>query len=302
MDAGAPSSRPAAVEVRHLRALVAVAEEGTFTDAAIALRTSQASVSRLVAALERELGVRLVRRTPRGATLTGAGQAVVVRARRVLGDVAAMVRVAERGEDGEGTRREVRIGYAWSALGRWTTVLQRRWAAEQPGSVLVFVQVNTPTAGLLEREADVAVTRRQLDPRRFATAVVGTESRWAAVAADHPFARRRGVRLGDFTGQTVGIDARTGTTTQDLWPPDAAPAATRDTHSVDEWLTLIAAGQAVGLTSQATTFQHPRPGVVYRPVLDADPVPVRLAWWRDEPARWIEDLVRMVTELYREAG
>ena len=49
-------------ELRQLRALTAVVDEGTFTDAAIALRTSQASVSRAVAELERTRGTRLLLR------------------------------------------------------------------------------------------------------------------------------------------------------------------------------------------------------------------------------------------------
>lgn len=293
-----PSNPDPSVEVRQLRALVAVAEEGTFTDAAIALGTSQASVSRLVASLERQVGVRLVERVPRGARLTEAGEAVTVRARRVLAEVEAIARTGGRAA-GASAGVEVHVGYAWAALGQHTTRAQRRWAAQQPGSSLVFVQVNTTTAGLLERSADVAVTRRRLDGRRFETALVGTEPRWAALPSDHRLARRRSVRLGDFVEETVAVDARTGTTTQDLWPAQAAPTAMRETHSSDEWLTCIAAGQAVGLTSQATTFQHPRPGVVYRPVADAEPVPVWLAWWRDEPARWVDDLVDLVTELYR---
>ena len=60
----------------------------------------------------------------------------------------------------------------------------------------------------------------------------------------------------------------------DIWEPRAGPAAVRDTHSVDEWLTLVAAGPAVGMTSEATVAQYPRPGVVYRPVRDVPPVQV----------------------------
>lgn len=281
-----------AVEMRHLRALLGVVDEGTFTDAAIALGTSQASISRTVADLERELGVRLVQRTSRGAAPTVAGVRVAAHARRVLEEVDAMARVAAD------TDAEVRVGYAWSALGRHTTPLQRRWSVEHPGSTLVFVQAGTGTAGLLEGAADIAVTRRRLDERRFCSALIGVEARYAALAADHPLARRRSLRMRDFAGATVGIDARTGTTTEDLWPPEAAPAATRDTHNVDEWLTLIAAGQAIGITTAATTWQHPRPGIVYRPVRDAPPVPVWLAWWRDgEPACAVA-LVQLATELY----
>ena len=71
-------------DLRQLRALTAVVDEGTFTDAAIALRTSQASVSRAVADLERDLGVRLLLRTSRGARPTVLGRRVAEHARRVL--------------------------------------------------------------------------------------------------------------------------------------------------------------------------------------------------------------------------
>ncbi|HET6561651.1 MAG TPA: LysR family transcriptional regulator [Marmoricola sp.] len=281
-----------AVELRQLRAFVTVVDEGTFTDAAIALRTSQASVSRSVASLERELGARLLQRTSRGVVPTVAGARVLGRARRVLDDVSAIEReVAD-------TSGELLVGYAWSALGRHTTTLQRRWSAEHPGSTLVFVQANTTTAGLVEGAADIAVTRRPLTDRRFETALVGTERRYAALASDHPLARRRTVGMADFSGATVGIDSRTGTTTQELWPADAAPGATRETHGVDEWLTLIAAGQAIGITSEATARQHPRPGIVYRPVRDAQPVPVWLAWWRDDRPAQATALVQLASELY----
>ncbi|GAB4064935.1 LysR family transcriptional regulator [Angustibacter speluncae] len=278
------------VELRHLRAFAAVVAEGTFTDAAIALGTSQASVSRTVAALEARLGARLLQRTSRGAVPTAAGTRVLAHAQRVLDEVAALERVLDDGG-------EVRVGYAWSALGRHTTPLQRRWAAEH-GSTLVLVQANSPTAGLVEGVADVAVTRRLLDERRFEQALVGVEPRFAAVASDDPLARRRTLVLRDFAGRTVGVDNRTGTTTPDLWPAELAPGATRETHGVDEWLTLIAAGQALGMTSEATARQHPKPGVVYRRVRDAEPVPVRLAWWRDGRPAWAPDLVRLARGLY----
>ena len=87
-----------------------------------------------------------------------------------------------------------------------------------------------------------------------------------------------------------------------MWLPDAAPAATRETHGVDEWLTLIAAGQAVGMTSEATTRQHPQPGLTYRRVRDARPVPVRLAWWRDSMPPDAAALVRLACELYSAAA
>jgi DNA-binding transcriptional LysR family regulator len=281
-----------ALDLRQLRAWLAVVDEGTFTDAAIALGTSQAAVSRRVAALERHLGVHVLQRGPRGAAPTATGSRLLPHARRVLDDVTALERVAA---DGGG---DTRMGFAWSALGRHTTTLQRRWAADHPGRRLLLVQANTVTAGLLEGTVDVAVVRRTVDDGRLGTALVGVERRLATLSADDPLARRRTVSLADFAGRTVAVDPRTGTTTRDLWPAGGGPEATREVHGVDEWLTAIAAGEALGITSEATAAQFTRPGVVYRPVRDAPPVPVHLLWWADDPPREVAELVALLRGLY----
>lgn len=280
------------LELRHLRALVAVVDEGSFTDAGAALKISQASVSRAIAALERALGAPVLRRTTRDLSLTTTGARIIGHARRILEESAAITRVAAEAPG------ELRVGYAWAALGRHTTAAQQRWAAAHPGSELRFVQSNTPTAGLAEGTAELAVLRRPLDDERFISVLVGVEPRNAAVASTDPLARRRSLTLNDFTGRTIAVDTLTGTTTPDLWPTDAGPAATRSVHGIDDWLTLIAAGQAIGISSEATARQHPRPGVVYRPVRDAPPVAVWLAWWRDSPPPHATTLVHLACDLY----
>ncbi|MFJ7948144.1 LysR family transcriptional regulator [Streptomyces sp. NPDC096354] len=280
------------VELRQLRCLVAIVDEGSFTDAALALGVSQAAVSRTLASLERALGVRLLRRTSREVTPTATGLRVVAQARRVLGEVADLVREATSGH----TR--VRIGYAWSALGRHTLAFQRRWSGAHPGTDLQLVRVNSGTAGLAEGACDLAVVRRPLDDRRFDSAIVGLERRLCAMAADDPLARRRSVRLSDIGGRTLLIDRRTGTTTTELWPPDSRPS-TEDTHDVDDWLTVISTGRCVGMTAESTANQYPRPGIVYRPVRDAEPIAVRLAWWRDDPHPATQSAIELLTALYR---
>ncbi len=280
------------VELRQLRCLVAIADLGTFTDAGIELHMSQAAVSRQIAALEAELQVRLLRRTTRQVSPTPVGARVIARARKILGEVADLERVRDT------DRHELRLGFAWSALGRHTTTLQKRWLAEHPDTPLVFVQANSLTAGLSEGTAEIAVVRRPLDDHRFELALIGTEARYAAAAEDDPWARRRFLRLADFAGRTVSLDARTGTTTTDLWSPATMPAEFRESRSVDEWLTQIAAGQAVGMTSEATMAQYPRPGVVFRPVRDVPPLPVWLAWWRDDPPALRAELVQLARTIY----
>jgi DNA-binding transcriptional LysR family regulator len=283
-------------EVRQLRAFLAVVDAGTFTGAAAALGVSQASVSRTVVALERALGAPVLQRTTRAVSLTPVGERVAAHARRVLEEVAAIRRTADA------ARAELRIGYAWAALGRHTVPVQRAWAGAHPGSTLVFVQSNTPTAGLVEGIADVSVLRRPVTDARLRTAVVGEEPRRVAVATDDPLARRRSVRLADLAGRSIAVDARTGTTSDELWSPPLAPGPSRTVSGVDEWLTVIAAGQAIGITAAATADQHPRPGVVYRPLRESPPVVVRLAWWADSPPRGLTELRALVGGRYGPPG
>lgn len=82
------------MELRHLEAFVAVAETHTFTAAAARLHLAQQSLSRLVAQLERELGVRLFDRTTRAVGLTASGAAMLEPARRALAGVAEAVAAA----------------------------------------------------------------------------------------------------------------------------------------------------------------------------------------------------------------
>ena len=78
------------MELRHLDAVLAVAEEGSFTAAADLLATVQSNVSEQVRQLEAELGAELFVRSRRGARPTDSGEVVLERARRVRRELEAM--------------------------------------------------------------------------------------------------------------------------------------------------------------------------------------------------------------------
>jgi DNA-binding transcriptional LysR family regulator len=281
------------LELRHLRCLVAIVDSGTFTDAAIELGTSQAAVSRNLMALEQVLGVRLLHRTSRNVALTTAGAHILAQARQILAAAENLVAEATTGH----TR--LRIGYAWSAMGRHTREFQRRWAARYPDVELHLVRANSPTSGLAEGLCDLALLRTPaVDGKRFASAIVGYESRYCALAADDPWARRRSIRLDEVSRRTVYIDRRTGTTTPQLWPADAQPHI-EETHDIDDWLTVIAAGGGIGITAEGTTSQYRRDGVVFRPLRDAAPIAVQMIWRRHDPHPSTHAAIAMLTELYR---
>jgi acetyl esterase/lipase len=78
---------PDAIELRHLRAFVAVAEELNFSRAAKRLFMTQPALSRQIQSLERLIGVELLRRSTRQVELTLAGEALLHRTRPMLGDL-----------------------------------------------------------------------------------------------------------------------------------------------------------------------------------------------------------------------
>src|ERR1700755_2576624 len=93
-----------AMELRHLRYFFAVAEALNFTKAAAQLRIAQPALSRQVQDLEDEIGVDLLRRSPRGVMLTAAGKLFLEEARDVLkrcDESVERVRALARGEYGE---------------------------------------------------------------------------------------------------------------------------------------------------------------------------------------------------------
>jgi DNA-binding transcriptional LysR family regulator len=280
------------LELRQLRCLVAIVDAGTFTDAAIDLGVSQAAVSRNLQALEQVLGVRLLHRTSRSVTPTTAGVHALAQARQILAAADNLVAEAATGHT------TLHIGHAWSAMGRHTREFQRRWAARYPGVDLRLIRTNSPTGGLAEGLCDIAVLRTTAGAARFASAVVGHERRYCAVAADDPWARRRSIRLDEIPQRTLLVDPRTGTTTLDLWPATARPD-TRETRDIDDWLTLIASGGGVGITPEGTTGQYRRDGVVFRPLRDAPPIAVQMIWRRHDPHPSTHAAIALLTELYR---
>src|ERR687887_1726174 len=91
------------MDLDTVRTFVAAADAGRFQEAAAELAVTQQAVSKRIAALERDLGVRLFTRTPRGARLTIDGQAFLPHARELL-------RVAERADASvRPGRRDLRV-------------------------------------------------------------------------------------------------------------------------------------------------------------------------------------------------
>lgn len=278
------------IELRHLQALVALTEEGTFTDAAIRLGVTQSAVSRTIVGLESALGAELVRRTTRTVALTATGTRTyhaAVRALAAVEDVSAAAR---------GTVRPLRLGYSWSALGRHTTAVLQRWRTARPDVALEVHRVDVRDAGLSRGRADVAVVRGEFAADGLTVREILREPRMAVLPANHPLAGRTGVRLAELSGETV-LTTAYGTTTPELWPEAIRPRGVLHVDNTDEWLTEIAGGLAIGVTAESTATQHAHPGVVFVPLEDAAPIAVHLAWPGAHAHPAVADFVELVADV-----
>ena len=144
------------MELRHLRYCIAVAEEGSFTRAAKRLRLAQQAVSRQIADLERELGVKLFERGPRGAVLTPAGKAFVDGARGALGETDRAVQRA-RAQSASG---RLRLAYSYLTPSHFTLVGEAlaRFHHSLPDMAVTVRHLSTgaQTPALLDGGIDVA--------------------------------------------------------------------------------------------------------------------------------------------------
>lgn len=264
------------VEVRHLRALAALAEADTFTTAAAVLRTTQPTLSRTITQLEDIVGARLVERTTREMSFTPAGLRLAEKARDLLAGIDAAVAGIHVSEPSP-----LRLGWAWAGFGSHTVPLLQGWRRVHDEAIELS-RPDDPLEALRAGAIDAALVRSSppgsATTAGLASAPLFTERLVAAVAAGDPRARQDAVTLAELAEGPMAVCATAPTATGHLWQAQASAPETVTVANTDEWLTRIAIGDAVGVTAEATTHSHHAPDVAYLPIDDAPPVAVCLAW------------------------
>src|SRR4029450_10975886 len=128
------------MELRHLRACVAVAEELHFGRAAARVHIVQPALSRQIRALEDEMGVRLFERDRRSVALTPAGVVFLEEVRSVIEHVARAVEAAQRADRGE--LGSLRIGYVPAMVSTGLPEIVRRFRQRFPGVEVRLQEMN----------------------------------------------------------------------------------------------------------------------------------------------------------------
>jgi len=198
------------MELRHLRYFLVVGEVLNFTKAAARLRVAQPALSRQVQDLEDEIGVDLLRRSPRGVTLTAEGKLFLEEVRELLKRVDESVektRALARGEYGE-----LHIGYVSVPTAEILPPALETFRKTVPHVKLVLHDLSTDEliTGLRNGALEVAI---MVQPIGEQTAGIEFETLhgyvWCvALSRTHPFARLKAIPLERVAGERLVILSR----------------------------------------------------------------------------------------------
>jgi len=193
----------AAVNLRDLRYLVALADERHFGKAAERCYVSQPTLSAQIRKLEEYLGVPLVERQPKRISITPAGEKIVERARRLLQEADAIVELAKSDRDPlAGTLKVALIPTVGPYL---LPHVVRRLKRALPKLKLLLYEYQT--APLLEKlhdgEIDMGILALPVPMDGLDAAELYSEPFMLAVPADHPFAERERVTTQDLHGEPL---------------------------------------------------------------------------------------------------
>src|SRR3954454_9969495 len=188
----------AAVELRHLRYFVAVAEAENFSRASLKLHISQPPLSRQIRDLEDELGFLLLKRTAKSVSLTEAGRTFLNEARAVLQRADEGVKKARAVATADET--DLHVGYSPTPFAEILPQTLRGFQRAMPKvhvrlhdwsnkTILEGVRDGRLQLGLITRSPKISA----LDDVRFEELL--RQRVCVAVAPQHPFARRRAIPL-----------------------------------------------------------------------------------------------------------
>jgi DNA-binding transcriptional LysR family regulator len=244
------------IELRRLRYLVAVADEGHITRAAERLGIQQPPLTRQIRLLEEELGVALFERLPRGMRTTEAGRVVVEEARDVLARAERIRETAQRAARGEQGR--LAVGYTSSAAFHpFVTQQIRAFRESRPGVVLALAEDGTPELvhGLKEERLDAAFLRStSIDIAGLTIEPLLEEKMVAAVPTGHPLAKAGKMALADLAEETFIFYRRpTGPGLYDAimaacLAAGFSPTVGQEAPRMASTLSLVASGLGVAIT------------------------------------------------------
>lgn len=279
-----------AIELRHLRYVVAASTCGSFRRAAESLGVEQSAISRRIRDLEDELGASLFNRHSGGVFLTHAGRKFVRRARQVLNEVSCAA--ADVGPIGRGEEGAVRIGIFSSLASGFLAQVLRAYS-DHYSDVRIDIIEGVPSdhiSAVRRHELDVAFVTGSPSVMDCDAAQFWTERVFVVLPDQHVLANRKTIKWDDLRSETFIISE--GDLSPEIYDflikhlSDLGVHPSIERHRVgrDNLMQIVSFGRGVTLTSESTIATR-FPGIVYRP-LHGETLPFRAVWSpnNDNPA------------------
>jgi DNA-binding transcriptional LysR family regulator len=293
------------VEMRHLRALLAVAEELNFTRAAIRLHLTQQALSGQIRQLEERVGTRLVDRDSRHVALTPAGEALTEQARPLLAGAQHAV-AAARAAGGEATK--LTVGYIAPLTRRMVAPALRRFEQARPDVELTihFASFLDPLGGLRDGSADVAILYGEFEHTGITLRPLFSEPRGVALPASHALAKAsKPVTLAQFLAEPIVDVPVQDQLWSDFWTAarhrDAPARVGATVTSLDGLIEAVAAGLGVAATVAPTVEAlGAGVGVVFRPVDALEPLEFWIGLRQHDDREVVRDFVEIAVSALRE--
>jgi DNA-binding transcriptional LysR family regulator len=260
------------IELRHLRAFVAVAEELNFTRAAKRLFIAQQALSAQIRQLEDRIGAKLLERNTRSVALTPAGEVLLGQARLLLADADTVV-AATRAAGA--TRAPLTVGFVAAVNHPEMSHALDRFIESHPDVELMinFGDQLDPTGGLHEGQTDVAFVYGPFDHRGLDLSPLYSEPLGVALAAGHHLAAVESLTVEDVISEPTFDFPTADREWRDYWsgaqfrqgrPPAKYVAQFR---TLEGLIASIRAGLGVYFATQGLVASA-GPGVVWRPLDD----------------------------------
>ena len=284
-----------------MRYFLAVADAGQLTQAARRLHIAQPTLSQALAQLETQLGVHLLERHARGVHLTDAGRVFLHKARAAVAatdEAAAAASAFKRGRAGALT-----TGYHRMPLTSWGQMFQRLGAVH-PGTRLEWTPLAFPMEGRSPIEdVDIGLILEPPDRPDLGILILEREHRVAVMAATHRLASLKELRVADLLDETwPGVHKSMDRRWRGFWSFDeerGGPAKTTDDQvtSAEEAVEVAASGLAIVTPPARMAAALAHPGLVYVPIVDAQPAAVALVWHREHANPLVDALVEIARSM-----
>jgi len=201
------------VEIRQLRAFVAIAETGTFTAGALRVHVTQAAISMQIRQLESEIGARVFVRAPRHVILTEAGEQLLRRARHILREHdAALDEIAELAGAEKG---RLRIGSASAmVLTDQLPAILKDLRKQHPAAEISVTSGTSEVLvdQILAGEVDIAFVSLPVDVRGIKTERFSDDQLVAIASPRHRLAKQRTISAYTLAGERLILGERGGNT------------------------------------------------------------------------------------------